>query len=126
MEINEAVVALSALAQESRLAVFRMLVKAGEDGFAAGEIAETLSIPPATLSFHLKELAHAGLVLSRKEGRSIIYSMNSKGIKCLMGFLIEDCCQGRPELCISADGCDDAKVCEQPNKSPKGKRKKSG
>ncbi len=126
MEINEAVVALSALAQESRLAVFRMLVKAGEDGFAAGEIAETLSIPPATLSFHLKELAHAGLVTSRKEGRSIIYSMNSKGINCLMGFLIEDCCQGRPELCISADGCGNAKASKQSSKPPKVKRKKSG
>lgn len=119
MEIKEAVVALSALAQESRLAVFRLLVKAGDDGYAAGEIAKKLDISSATLSFHLKELAHAGLVNSRKDGRSIIYSLNSQGINCLMGFLIEDCCQGRPELCITTECCDKPPPAKQPPKSSK-------
>ncbi|MFG0288720.1 MAG: ArsR/SmtB family transcription factor [Rhodopirellula sp. JB044] len=123
MEINEAVVALSALAQESRLMVFRMLVKAGEEGFPAGEIAEQLGIPAATLSFHLKELANAGLVTSRKDGRSIIYSMNPRGINCLMGFLIEDCCQGQTELCVTAECCDDVKTSKRQNKPPDTKRK---
>ncbi|TWU45079.1 putative HTH-type transcriptional regulator YgaV [Novipirellula aureliae] len=123
MEINEAVVALSALAQESRLTVFRMLVTVGAEGYAAGEIAERLGIPPATLSFHLKELASAGLVKSRKEGRSITYSLNPKGINCLMGFLIEDCCQGRPELCITAGCCDKPKKGKQLKKTSKAKRK---
>ncbi|WP_404304691.1 ArsR/SmtB family transcription factor [Neorhodopirellula lusitana] len=124
MKLNEAVVALSALAQESRLAVFRLLVKAGDEGYAAGEIAQKLGIPSATLSFHLKELAHAGLVNSRKDGRFIIYSMNSQGINCLMGFLIEDCCEGRPELCITAKCCDKPQKGKQPPKSTKARRKK--
>ena len=102
MKMKEAVIALSALAQESRLEVFRLLVKLGPEGLPAGQIAETLSIPPATLSFHLKELSHAGLVDSHKEGRSVIYAINIKGINCLMEYLTEDCCQGRPELCAPA------------------------
>ncbi|EMI19624.1 transcriptional regulator, ArsR family [Rhodopirellula maiorica SM1] len=109
MELNQAVIALSALAQESRLEVFRLLVRLGPEGLPAGQIAEKLKIPPATLSFHLKELSHAGLVESRKEGRSVIYAINVKGINCLMGFLTEDCCQGRPELCAPGS-------CDQPEK----------
>lgn len=105
MKTSQAVIALSALAQESRLEVFRLLVRIGPDGLPAGQIAERLKIPPATLSFHLKELSHAGLVESRKEGRLVIYAINTKGINCLMGFLMEDCCQGRPELC--APSCSD-------------------
>jgi DNA-binding transcriptional ArsR family regulator len=101
MKISQAVTALSALAQESRLHVFRLLVQVGPDGLPAGEIAARLKIPPATLSFHLKELAHAGLAKSRKDGRSVIYGLDVKGINCLMEFLIADCCQGRPELCAS-------------------------
>ena len=102
MKINQAVNALSALAQKSRLQVFRLLVKLGPEGLPAGQIADQLKIPPATLSFHLKELKNAGLAESRKEGRSVIYALNVKGINCLMGFLTEDCCQGRPELCAPA------------------------
>jgi DNA-binding transcriptional ArsR family regulator len=101
MEIKQAVVALTALAQESRLRVFRLLVPTGESGMAAGEIAERLDIPPATLTFHLKELAHAGLVESRREGRSIIYSLRVKCMQELLTFLAKDCCKGQPELCAS-------------------------
>lgn len=99
MEEKQAVVALTALAQESRLRVFRLLVPAGESGLAAGEIAERLQIPPATLTFHLKELSHAGLVESRREGRSIIYSLRCDAMRALLSFLAQDCCGGQPELC---------------------------
>jgi ArsR family transcriptional regulator, arsenate/arsenite/antimonite-responsive transcriptional repressor len=99
MEIKQAVTALTALAQESRLRVFRLLVLAGESGVAAGEIADRLDIPSATLTFHLKELSHAGLIESRREGRSIIYSLRVDGMRELLTFLSRDCCQGRPELC---------------------------
>ncbi|MDF1860364.1 MAG: metalloregulator ArsR/SmtB family transcription factor [Verrucomicrobiales bacterium] len=95
-----AVIALSSLAQESRLKVFRLLVKAGPEGMPAGTIAEKLKIPANTLSFHLKELANAGLVKSRKVGRSVIYEMHAGNIGVLMSFLTEDCCQGHPDLCL--------------------------
>ena len=99
MEISKAVSALSALAQESRLQVFRLLVKAGPEGVSAGHIAESLEIPPTTLSFHLKELTNAGLAESSKHGRTVSYTISVRGINELMAFLTEDCCQGRPELC---------------------------
>lgn len=101
MEITEAVTALAALAQESRLKVFRLLVPAGGEGLAAGEIAERLGIPPATLSFHLKEISRAGLIESRREGRLIRYALRVEGMRGLMRFLAEDCCQGNPELCFT-------------------------
>lgn len=100
MQIKQAVVALMALAQETRLRIFRLLVPAGEVGIPAGEIAEQLEIPPATLTFHLKELVNAGLVESRREGRSIIYSLKCGGMQQLLTFLAQDCCHGHPELCI--------------------------
>ncbi|QQL43918.1 ArsR/SmtB family transcription factor [Sulfuriroseicoccus oceanibius] len=99
MEMNAAVDALSALAQPSRLEVFRLLARHGEDGLCAGDISDQLRIPKATLSFHLKELSGAGLVSSERNGRSIIYRLHVKGMQQLMSFLSEDCCQGRPELC---------------------------
>ena len=99
METKQAVLALTALAQESRLRLFRLLVPAGEEGLAAGEIAEQLGVPPATLTFHLKELSHAGLIESQREGRSIRYSLCVPGMCELLTFLTQDCCQGRPELC---------------------------
>lgn len=101
MEIRQAVISLTALAQETRLRIFRLLVPFGTDGIAAGEIAERLEIPAATLTFHLKELAHAGLIESRREGRSIIYSLRVKGMQELLTFLTKDCCKGQPELCCS-------------------------
>lgn len=104
MEINEATTALAALAQASRLEVFRRLVIAGEEGLCAGEISLELDIPKPTLSFHLKELSHAGLITSKRNGRSIIYRLNVTGMKELMDFLSQDCCQGRPELCNIQSG----------------------
>ena len=99
MELQQAVLALSALAQESRLAVFRLLVVAGEVGMGAGAIADELGVPKATLSFHLKELAQAGLIGSTRDGRYITYRLRPEGMRSLLGFLSQDCCQGRPELC---------------------------
>ena len=102
MKEKEAVTALAAIAQESRLRVFRLLVRAGPDGLPAGEIAEDLGIPPATLSFHLNHLSRGGLIEARRSGRSIIYALRAEGIQDLMEFLMGDCCQGRPELCAPA------------------------
>jgi DNA-binding transcriptional ArsR family regulator len=99
MELNTATRRLHALAQDSRLAVFRLLVRAGGQGVAAGDIARELGVAPNTLSAHLSVLANAGLVSSRRESRSIIYAADYAGMSDLMAFLVEDCCQGRAELC---------------------------
>jgi ArsR family transcriptional regulator, arsenate/arsenite/antimonite-responsive transcriptional repressor len=95
MESKDAVTALSALAQDSRLRVYRLLVQAGPEGMAATEIAERLGIPQNTLSFHLKTLSHADLVQSRQAGRFIYYSTNYECMNTLLGFLTENCCGGR-------------------------------
>jgi DNA-binding transcriptional ArsR family regulator len=92
MKTKDMVRSLAALAQETRLAVFRLLVQQGPSGMAAGEIAAALALSPATLSFHLKELAHAGLVLARPEGRFIFYSADFDAMNALSGFLTENCC----------------------------------
>ncbi len=94
METTAAVEALAALAQETRLQVFRLLVRQGRAGAAAGEIAERLELPAPTLSFHLAHLARAGLVMPRREGRSIIYSANYSAMNSLLGYLTENCCRG--------------------------------
>ena len=94
MESKPAVNALAALAQDTRLAVYRQLVQAGPDGLAAGAIAEALSLPPATLSFHLKTLSHAGLLRMRAEGRSKIYQADFDCMNALLGYLTENCCSG--------------------------------
>jgi ArsR family transcriptional regulator len=99
MERENAVRCLSALAHEGRLSIFRVLVKAGRGGVPAGEIARMLSMLPNTLSANLKVLSNAGLVHARREGRSIIYSADFAAMSTLLGFLMEDCCQGRPEVC---------------------------
>jgi len=101
METKAAVVALTALAQETRLSIYRLLVQAGPDGVAAGRIAETLKIPAATLSFHLKELARSGLVSFRQDRQFIYYAVDFNGMAELMSFLTENCCQGMPEKCLS-------------------------
>jgi len=93
MEINDAVTALAAIAQETRLAVFRALVVAGPDGLSAGRIADALTVAPATLSFHLKELDRAGLVTARQDGRYVIYAANFEQMNALLGFLTENCCR---------------------------------
>jgi len=94
MEIDDAVRALSALAQKTRLEVFRLLVKSGPEGQAPGRLAPRLGLPPATLSFHLKELRGAGLILCRQEGRSRIYQPDFEAMNELATFLTENCCQG--------------------------------
>ena len=99
MEINTAIGAFAALSQESRLEALKLLVKTGPNGKPAGAIAEALSIPPPTMSFHLKEMERAGLILSRKEGRSVIYAADYGGIRDLVDFLLADCCQGDRRLC---------------------------
>jgi ArsR family transcriptional regulator, arsenate/arsenite/antimonite-responsive transcriptional repressor len=92
MKTSEAVLVLSALAQESRLEVFRLLVRRGTEGMAAGQLSERLGVPPATMSFHLKELSAAGLIVSRRESRSIIYSANCARMQEVLAFLMENCC----------------------------------
>lgn len=99
MQLPTAVEALSALAHNHRLAVFRLLVRAGADGLAAGEIAREVGVLPNTLSTHLTILGHAGLIQSRRDGRSVIYSADYEGMRDLLGFLVADCCAGRPEIC---------------------------
>jgi DNA-binding transcriptional ArsR family regulator len=99
MELESAVAALSALAYEGRLTIFRELVQAGPEGVAAGEIARRLGIAPSTLSASLTVLSHAGLVSSRREGRSIIYAATYERMAALLGYLVKDCCNGRPEVC---------------------------
>ena len=94
METNEAVKALAALAQGSRLAAFRLLVEAGPEGMAAGAIAERLSLPAPTASFHLAQLAHTGLIRSRTEGRFVIYAADFDRMQALIGFLTDNCCEG--------------------------------
>ncbi len=99
MEQNDAVQRLSALAQEARLQVFRLLVKAGHDGLAAGDIARKRDTPANTLSAQLLVLANAQLVRARREGRSIIYAANFDAMGDLLVYLTEDCCGGRAEIC---------------------------
>lgn len=105
MDTKPAIAALAALAQESRLATFRLLVQSGPAGMPATRIAETLGVPPSSLSFHLKELTHAGLVLPRQEGRFIIYSANFDTMNALLGFLTENCCGGNPCAPLAQDAC---------------------
>ncbi len=99
MELDIAIRRLSALAQDGRLEVFRLLVRAGAEGLAAGEIARTLEVPPNTLSAQLTVLANAQLVRSRRDGRSIIYCADYDRMSELLAYLMEDCCQGRAEVC---------------------------
>ncbi|UGQ46950.1 ArsR/SmtB family transcription factor [Massilia endophytica] len=103
MENKSAIAALSALAQDSRLAVFRLLVQAGPEGMAPSRIAEVLAIPASSLSFHLKELSSAHLATQTKAGRSLIYTANFATMNELLGFLTENCCGGNP--CSPAAQC---------------------
>ena len=102
METKHVLSALAALAQESRLAVFRLLVQVGPDGMAASKIGEQLGIPPSSLSFHLKELSHADLIVSRQDGRFVIYAAHIDSMNAVIGFLTENCCGGVP--CAPAPG----------------------
>jgi len=109
MESKDIIQALSALAQESRLAVYRLLVQAGPAGLPAGRIAELAHIPPSSLSFHLKELSHAGLVSSRQESRFVFYSANFPRMNAVLAYLVENCCEGAscvPACALSIDKLD--------------------
>ena len=99
MDAKLATEAFGALAQDTRLAVFRLLVEAGAEGMPAGDIARHLGTPHNTMSTHLAILARAGLVTSRRESRSIIYAADYSGIRALIAFMVQDCCKGRPETC---------------------------
>lgn len=109
MEIQTAVNALSALAQETRLEIFRYLVRSGPEGAPVREIRDALAIPDATLSFHLSTLKHAGMLQCRREGRQLFYRADYDSMRRLMLFLSEDCCGGNPEMCAglstAADSC---------------------
>jgi ArsR family transcriptional regulator len=111
MEKTDAVAALAALAQDNRLDVFRLLVQAGPEGMAAGQIAEKLGLAPNTLTFHFDRLRFAGLVTVRRDGRSMIYAARYETMNGLIGFLTENCCQGVPEACAPAQ--------RKPAKSPR-------
>lgn len=96
---DDAVRALSALANPHRLALFRRLVRAGQEGVCAGDLARAVDLPSSTLTFHLKELERSGLITARREGRFIRSTLNAETMRGLIAFLTEDCCDGRPELC---------------------------
>jgi ArsR family transcriptional regulator, arsenate/arsenite/antimonite-responsive transcriptional repressor len=99
MKSERALAALAALSQETRLAIFRRLMKAGPGGETAGAVATRLAIPAPTLSFHLKELERAGLVAQRRDGRHLIYAARTETMRDLLGYLMKDCCGGHPEIC---------------------------
>ena len=102
MNQSQALTGFAALSQETRLAIVRLLVRAGPDGVPAGEIADEVGVSPSNVSFHLKELERAGLIESRREARSIVYRASYGALRGLIGFLMKDCCGGRPEICAPA------------------------
>ena len=122
MEIKAAVQALAALAQETRLSIFRVLVEAGPEGVPAGHLSETLGVASTTLSFHLKELTHAGLAGARQEGRFIYYSADFDRMAALMSYLTQNCCRGMPEECLTVMETALGKCCAP---QPKRKSKRS-
>ena len=105
MKKDHAVAALAALAQDNRLDVFRLLVKAGPEGMPAGSVANALKLAPNTLTFHFDRLRDAGLVTVRRDGRSMIYSAQFDTMNGLLAYLTENCCQGAPEICASTAYC---------------------
>jgi ArsR family transcriptional regulator len=99
MESVQVVAALSALAQPTRLAIFRLLVVCGPEGIAAGQVAETLNVSPANMSFHFKTLSHAGLIVARQDGRFIYYAANFAVMNGMVAYLTENCCGGNMDVC---------------------------
>lgn len=110
MNSPQVVNALAALAQEHRLALFRLLVQAGEQGMAAGAIADALGVPNSSLSFHLAQLTNAGLIRQERQGRSLIYSADYAAMNDLVGYLMENCCGGAD---CSSSGCEAEPVKER-------------
>jgi len=106
MEMKTAARALTAIGNESRLLVYRMLIEAGPAGLPAGKLAELTRMPPSSLSFHLKELVHADLLESRQEGRFVIYAAKYQTMTDLIGFLTENCCNGNPCMPVAEQCCD--------------------
>ena len=102
MDQRQALGAFSALSQETRLQIVRILVVAGPDGMTAGALAEKVEVSPSNISFHLKELEHSGLIAAQRQSRSIIYTANYEALGGLVRFLMEDCCSGHPEICAPA------------------------
>jgi ArsR family transcriptional regulator len=102
MDESQALASFAALSQETRLRIVRLLVRAGRDGIAAGEIAEAMGVSPSNISFHLKELERAGMIAARRAARSIIYTADYDGLRALIQFLMKDCCASRPEICAPA------------------------
>ena len=125
MEIREAVAALAALAQETRLAIYRLLVEAGPEGVAAGRIGEALKVPGATMSFHLKELVRAGLVSARQEKQFIYYAVDFARMADLMTFLTQNCCHGMPRECLTVVETELGRCCAPTQAKPKRKRSRS-
>ncbi len=111
MKTEHVVAALAALAQDSRLAIFRLLVQAGPPGLPATKIAEALGIAPSSLSFHLKELLHADMVTQTREGRSLIYAANFQTMNGLIGFLTENCCGGNVCSPVRLSNCSEEGAC---------------
>lgn len=116
MENTIAVAGLSALAHETRLNIFRELVKAGPVGLPAGDIARKVDVAPTTLSFHLKEFQRSGLLTSRRESRQIFYAVDFVSMRQLLDFLMDDCCQGHPEICQVTDGTLNCAPGKKPNR----------
>ena len=127
MKKSRVVAALGALAQETRLDIFRLLVQKGPEGLPAGDIGMRLGQPSPTMSFHLNQLRFAGLVSSRRQSRSIIYTANFKAMSDLLGYLTENCCGGRFELCapVGASGCASECAPQQTTATAKKKRRVS-
>src|ERR1051325_3876439 len=124
MEIKAAVTALAALAQETRLSIFRLLVEAGPEGVPAGRIAEILDVPAATLSFHLKELARSGLLSSRQERQFIHYAADFARMADLMTYLSQNCCKGMPRDCLTVVETALGRCCPLPSKKTKSRTKR--
>lgn len=124
LSLPHALAALAALGQETRLEIFRLLMRSEPDGLPAGAIAETLDCAHNTLSSHLGILARSGLVQGTREGRSIIYRANVEAMKSLIGYLANDCCEGHPELCDVQDALEAAGCCPPPARAVRKKTRR--
>jgi ArsR family transcriptional regulator len=125
MEIRDAVSALAALAQETRLSIYRLLVEAGPAGVAAGRIGEALKVPGATMSFHLKELVRTGLVCARQDRQFIYYAVDFARMAELMTFLTQNCCHGMPRECLTVVETALGRCCAPSKSKPKRRRSQS-